>query len=126
MCDLTYCSYLAGAQIPFLGSEGYFRFLPLQVYFSCSIYNFRSINISHDHTDFGVQIPLLGFEGFYSPFWPLKLFFFFIYTKFLMDWWVTWPTKFLNPPVPSLEISWIPKMIGLRTRDIKVQTILRL
>jgi hypothetical protein len=29
--------------------------------------------------------------------WPLKLYISFIYIKFPIDWWVTWPISFLSP-----------------------------
>jgi hypothetical protein len=42
------------------------------------------MNISHDYTDFGPQIPFLGSEGLFSPLRPLKAYIFFIHIKFLI------------------------------------------
>jgi hypothetical protein len=60
--------------------------------------------ISHDHTNFGTQIPFLVFGGLFSPFWLLNVYIFLIYTKFPIDWWVIWPILFFSLPVPSLGI----------------------
>jgi hypothetical protein len=41
--------------------------------------------MSHDHTDFGAQIPFLGYEGLFSPAWPPKVYFFLLHDKFSND-----------------------------------------
>jgi hypothetical protein len=65
--------------------------------YSSSIYNFRSMDISHDHTDFWPQIPFLGSDSLFFPFRLLKVHIFMIYTKFPIDWWVTCPIWFSSP-----------------------------
>jgi hypothetical protein len=59
-----------GPQILFLGSGGFFcLFDPLKYIFSSCMQNSRSMDISHDCTDFGPQIPILGPK---FRFWALK------------------------------------------------------
>jgi uncharacterized protein YggT (Ycf19 family) len=68
--------------------KAYFcSFDPQKYIISWSMLNSRSMDISHDHTDFGPQIPFLGSGGLFSPFWPLKVYIFFIFIKFSIDWW---------------------------------------
>jgi hypothetical protein len=80
-----------GAQIWFLGFEGLFLpFLPPKTYISSSIRNSQSMDwVNHTTTDFWAQIPFLGSEGF-STFWLLKVYIFFICTKFPIDECITW------------------------------------
>jgi hypothetical protein len=58
------------------------------------------MNMSHDHIDFGPQIPFLGSGGLFLSFWPPQVHIYSIYTKFPIDWWVTWPISFLSLPLP--------------------------
>jgi hypothetical protein len=55
------------------------------------------IDLSHNNTDLGAQIPFLGSEGLFSPFWPLKPYKFFIYIKLPIDGYVTRPYWFWAP-----------------------------
>jgi hypothetical protein len=68
--------------------------------------------------------PKFHFWALEAYFWPLKVYIFFIYTKFPIDWWVTWPISFLSLAVPSLGIQRTPNFFGLRTLSIKLQSIL--
>jgi hypothetical protein len=65
------------------------------------------MDISHDHTDFGPQIPFLSSGGLYSPI-------FFIYIKFT----TYHMTYFIFDPADS-------NFFGLKTFNIKLQSILR-
>jgi hypothetical protein len=87
------------SQIPFLGSDGYFHLSdPQKCIFSCSIYNFRSMGVSHDHTDFGAQIPVLGSEGLFSFFFtPERIHFLHLYK--ISDRLLGHMTIILSPPV---------------------------
>jgi hypothetical protein len=67
-----------------------FRFWALGAYFSV-------LDISHDHIDFGPQIPFLGSGGLFSPFWPPKVYFFLLHVKFPIDWYITRPYLFWSP-----------------------------
>jgi hypothetical protein len=40
------------------------------------------MGISHDHTDYGAQIPFLGSEGLFSSFWSTKVYVFVIWLIF--------------------------------------------
>jgi hypothetical protein len=40
------------------------------------------MDISHDHIDFGPQIPILGSEGLFASFWSPKVYFFLLHVKF--------------------------------------------
>jgi hypothetical protein len=53
--------------------------------FSCSMSNSPSMEILHDHIDFGLQIPFLGSKGFFSPFCPPKYSFFLAQSSRSMD-----------------------------------------
>jgi hypothetical protein len=76
----------------FWALKAYFSFFdPWKYIYSSSIKKFRSMDISHDHTDFEPQIPFLGSEGLFLPFWPTKLYNFFIYIKFPIDGHITRP-----------------------------------
>jgi hypothetical protein len=55
------------------------------IYFFLLHVNFRSMDISHDHADFGTQIPFMGSDGLFLPLRSLKVYIFFIYIKFLID-----------------------------------------
>jgi hypothetical protein len=91
-------------EIPILGSEAYVH---LKVNLFLLLKNFWSMNIYHDYTDFETQISFLGFVGLFLYFWSPKACIIFFYTKFPIDWWVTWPISFLNPLL-SLGIQLIP------------------
>jgi hypothetical protein len=71
------------------------------------------MDVSHDHTDLGPKFRFWALGGPFSPFWPLKVYIFFIYIKFPIDWWVTWPISFLSLPVPSLGIRRIRFFFGI-------------
>jgi hypothetical protein len=93
--------------ITFLGSEGI-----MQAYFSRSTFVFglwslifgiftpKSIfflqlykipdDISHAHTDFGAQIPVLGCKGLLSPFLPPKVYLLLLCINFPIDDFETW------------------------------------
>jgi hypothetical protein len=47
------------------------------------------MDISHDHISFGPQIPFLGSEGLFLPFWPPKAYLFLLHVTFLIDGYVT-------------------------------------
>jgi hypothetical protein len=74
-----------------------FVFLTFQLYFFCFMWNYRSMDISHDHTDFGPQIPFLGSRGQFLPFWPPKVYFFMLHVKFPIDGCITRPYWFWAP-----------------------------
>jgi hypothetical protein len=62
---------------------------PKRIFFlnTCKIFDWW---IYHTTIDFAPQIPFLGSGGLFSSFWPLKVYIFFIYIKFPIDWWLTW------------------------------------
>jgi hypothetical protein len=83
---------ILGPKFRFWALEANFCLFDPQKYtFSCSMLNSRSMDISHDDTDFGPQIPFLGSEGSFSPFRPLKVYIFFIFIKLLIDGYITRP-----------------------------------
>jgi hypothetical protein len=71
------------------------------------------MDISHDHIDFGPQIPFLGSGGLFSPFWPPKVYFFLLHVKFPIDGYITRPYWFLapNPFLGSGGLFLTPKSI---------------
>jgi hypothetical protein len=56
---------------------------------------------SHDHTNFGPQIPFSGSRGLFLLFWPLKVHMFFIHIKFPIDW---MGHEYFNPQMHKLLI----------------------
>jgi hypothetical protein len=52
------------------------------------------MDVSYDYTDFGPQIPFLGSEGLFSPFWPSRVNFFLLHAKFPNDGCITRPYWF--------------------------------
>jgi hypothetical protein len=105
---------ILGLKFRFWVLKAYFYlFDPLKYIFSSFKLNSWSMDTSHDHTNFGTQIPFLGSKGqflpfgplkvyiitvltpflgsedLFSPFWSYEVYIFFIYIKFLIDWWVT-------------------------------------
>jgi hypothetical protein len=55
------------------------------------------MDMSHDYTVFGPQIPFLGSECLFSPFWTPKLFFL-LHVKLPIDGYVTRPTLLILGP----------------------------
>jgi hypothetical protein len=56
----TRCEVLDHTNISFLGSEGLFSpFYPQKYIFFCFLWSSRSMDILHDYTDLGFQIPFL-------------------------------------------------------------------
>jgi hypothetical protein len=96
---------------PFLGFEVLFSaFWPPKVY---SMENFRSMDISHEYTDFGTQIPFWGSGGLFSPFRPLKLYIFYKFSWSIQnfrsidgshDLYHFWPL--ISQPAADSKIFW--------------------
>jgi hypothetical protein len=57
----------------------------------------RSMDMSHDHADFRAQIPFLSSRGQFSLLLILKVYIFFIYIKFPIEWWVIFSFQFRDP-----------------------------
>jgi hypothetical protein len=49
------------------------------------------MDMSHDHTDFGAQIPFMDPGGLFLPFRPPKVYFFLLHVKFLIDGYISRP-----------------------------------
>jgi hypothetical protein len=73
------------------------------------------MDISHDHTDFGPQIPFMGSKGLFSPFRPLKVYIFFFFIKFLIYGCITRPLGFWNPN--SIFGLWEPIFTFMTTKS---------
>jgi putative effector of murein hydrolase LrgA (UPF0299 family) len=80
--------------------------------------NSRLMDVSHDHTDLGPQIPFLGSEGSFSPLRLLKVCVFCIYIKFLIDAYIKRLYEFWNPNsvfglLGPIFAFWTPKSVNL-------------
>jgi hypothetical protein len=95
---------ILGSKFRFWALGAYFCLFEIQMYIIS-----RSMDISHDNIDFGLQIPFLSFKGLFSPFWPLKVYFFLLHVKFPIDGYITRPYWFWAPN--SVFGLWEPKSI---------------